>query len=162
MAEGAVLSAASSTASLSVKAIVPVPPSFCVSAASLTWSFKTCIVEKIFFVSASSRSVTVSILSFTFLIASVVSSAKAVITSASIPSSSAAFEVASAFIRFKSEALVKSNSLSASTAVGSSMFSALALTTSTTEPNAAVKASPSSAPAPSAAEAKDVTAVMIC
>ena len=81
---------------------------------------------------------------------------------ASIPSSAAALEVASVLISAKSAALVKSSSLSPAAAVGSSIFSALALTTSTTEPSAAVNASASPAPAPSAADAKDVTAVMIC
>ena len=83
-------------------------------------------------------------------------------TVVSMPSSSEALVLTSVLISAKSEALVKSNSLSAAAAVGSSIFSALALTTSTTDPKAAVNASPSSAPAPSAAEAKDVTAVIIC
>ena len=162
IAWGALLRAAVSTAALFLKVIFPVPPAFCVSAASLTWSWRTCIVEKIFFVASASKSVTVAILSFTFLIASVVSSARAFMVAASMPSSAAALEVASVLISAKSAAFVKSISLSAAAAFGSSIFSAFVFTTSTTEPKAAVNASPAPAPAPSAAEAKEVTAVMIC
>ena len=162
MACGALLSAALSTSARFLNAILATPPPLWVSAASLTWSFKTCNVEKISFVASASKSVTVAILSFTFLMASVVSSASAFMVAASIPSSAAALEVASVLISARSAAFVKSIALSAATAFGSSIFSAFVLTTSTTEPKAAVKASPAPAPAPSAAEAKEVTAVIIC
>ena len=57
---------------------------------------------------------------------------------------------------------MKSKDFSAAVAVVSFNFSALTFTTSTTEVSAALNPPDSEAPAPSAADAKELTAVIIC
>ena len=57
---------------------------------------------------------------------------------------------------------VKSIDFSAAVAVSSVKFTAFTLTTSTTDVSAASNAPASEAPAPSAADANELTAVMIC
>ena len=82
-----------------------------------------------------------------------------------VPSAVTTFSASSAtlsLIKFKSVVFEKSIFFSAATALGSLIFSAFTLTTSTTEFNAAVKAPFSEAPAPSAAEANEEIAVVIC
>ena len=58
---GAKLLAALCTVAAFVKAIEPVPPAFCVSAADFTCSFKTCRVENTFLVASDVKSATASI-----------------------------------------------------------------------------------------------------
>ena len=120
------------------------------------------MVEKAAFVSSEPKSVTLAISSLTFLIEVAVSSIRAAIASASIPAKFAVFPVTSALIKFRSAALLKSSVLAVTEAFTSLRFSAFTLTTSITEPNAAENASASLAPAPSAADANELTAVMIC
>ena len=119
-------------------------------------------MENVFFASSEDRSFTVAILSFTFLTAVTVSSARASNAVVSALVSLATFVTTSAFTRAKSAAFVRSSVLSASDAFVSVRLVALAFTTSTTEFSAASKASASDAPAPSAAPAKAFTTLMIC
>ena len=167
---GALFAAAASTLSGSTKSIAPAPePEFCASAcvAVLIWSANTCVVENVFFASSEAISVTVAILSFTFLTAVTVSSARASNAAAfSVEPASAANSVTLAatsdLISARSEAFVKSSTCSVSVAVGSLSFSALDLTTSTTEFNADSNAFSSDAPEPSAALANAFTTLIIC
>ena len=80
----------------------------------------------------------------------------------SMPSKVAAFVVTWALISSRSSVFVKSIFLSASEAFGSLALAAFVFTTSTTDFSAAEKASSAFAPAPSAADAKELIAAVIC
>ena len=115
-----------------------------------------------FLAASELRSLTVAILALTFLSAATVSSASALNAVVFALVSAATFVTTFAFTRAKSAVLVRSSVLSAADAFGSFKFVAFVFTISITEFNAALKASASVAPDPSAAPAKAFTTLMIC
>ena len=101
-------------------------------------------------------------MTFTFSTAVTVSFAKALKAIVFTPAAVLISVVTWVLIKLKSAVLVKSRDLSATLALTSVRFATFVFTTSTTELSAALKASTSLAPAPSADAANAVTTFTTC